>query len=275
MAPGRLSLLLVLEITIAGRAAGNRERPACADPANEYRQSTLGAPRIHGELLKLGFEVAQSTVAKYMIKRWGPPSQGWRTFLQNHAPDIGAMDLFVVPTISFNLLYAFAIVRLDRRKLVWINVTRNPTAEWIARQLTEAFPGMGRHVTSSAIMTASMATSPCAAFVPWASGTSQQRRLRLGRMALLNGWSAQSGASASITSSSLARRTCVGSCKVTSTITIKSGPIGRWPKMHLLSARFSRSGRLRHTLFSAAFITNMFEFEFSVQTGLHHQYARI
>jgi transposase InsO family protein len=99
-----------------------------------------GAPRIHGELLKLGFEVAQSTVAKYMIKRWGPPSQGWRTFLRNHAPDIAAMDLFVVPTIGFSLLYAFVIVRLDRRELVSINVTPNPTAEWIARQLTEAFP---------------------------------------------------------------------------------------------------------------------------------------
>ena len=63
-----------------------------------------GAPRIHGELLKLGFSVAQSTVAKYMVKRRGPPSQGWRTFLQNHAPDIAAMDLFVVPTIGFELL---------------------------------------------------------------------------------------------------------------------------------------------------------------------------
>src|SRR6202047_1067579 len=99
-----------------------------------------GAPRIHGELLKLGFELAQSSVAKYMVKRRGPPSQGWRTFLHNHAPDIAAMDLFVVPTIGFNLLYAFIIVRLDRRGLVWINVTTNPTAEWIARQLTEAFP---------------------------------------------------------------------------------------------------------------------------------------
>jgi transposase InsO family protein len=75
-----------------------------------------------------------------MIKRRGPPSQGWRTFLRNHAPDIAAMDLFVVPTIGFNLLYAFVIVRLDRRDLVWINVTANPTAEWIARQITEAFP---------------------------------------------------------------------------------------------------------------------------------------
>ena len=99
-----------------------------------------GAPRIHGELLKLGFAVAQSSVAKYMVKRRGPPSQGWRTFLYNHAPDIAAMDLFVVPTIGFDLLYALIIVRLDRRGLVWINVTTNPTAEWIARQLTEAFP---------------------------------------------------------------------------------------------------------------------------------------
>jgi transposase InsO family protein len=99
-----------------------------------------GAPRIHGELLKLGFEVAQSSVAKYMVKRRGPPSQGWRTFLRNHAPDIAAMDLFVVPTIGFDLLYVFVIVRLDRRDLVWINVTAHPTAEWVARQITEAFP---------------------------------------------------------------------------------------------------------------------------------------
>ena len=99
-----------------------------------------GAPRIHGELLKLGFEVAQSSVAKYMVKRHGPPSQRWRTFLRNHAPDIAAMDLFVVPTIGFNLLYGFIIVRLDRRRLVWVAVTTNPTAEWIARQISEAFP---------------------------------------------------------------------------------------------------------------------------------------
>jgi hypothetical protein len=78
-----------------------------------------GAPRIHGELLKLGFEVAQSSVAKYMVERHGPPSQGWRTFLRNHAPDIAAMDLFIVPTIGFKLLYAFVVVRLNRRELVW------------------------------------------------------------------------------------------------------------------------------------------------------------
>src|SRR6202140_4278573 len=102
-----------------------------------------GAPRIHGELLKLGFSVAQSTIATYMVKRRGPPSQGWRTFLRNHAPDIAAMDFFVVPTIGFRILYGFVIVRLHRRDLVWINVTTNPTAEWVARQVTEAFPWDG------------------------------------------------------------------------------------------------------------------------------------
>jgi transposase InsO family protein len=102
-----------------------------------------GAPRIHGELLKLGFEVAQSSVAKYMVKRRGPPDQGWPTFLRNCAPDIAAMDFVVVPTIGFDLLYAFVIVRIDRRELVWINVTKTPTAEWVARQITEAFPWDG------------------------------------------------------------------------------------------------------------------------------------
>jgi transposase InsO family protein len=103
-----------------------------------------GAPRIHGELLKLGFEVAQSTVAKYMKRqRRRPPSQGWRTFLRNHLPDMAGMDFFGVPTLGFDLLYAFVIIRLDRRLLVWSNVTRHPTAEWVSRQITEAFPWDG------------------------------------------------------------------------------------------------------------------------------------
>ena len=99
-----------------------------------------GSPRIHGEFLKLGYKVAQSTVAKYMPRRQAPPSQGWRTFLRNHAPDIAAIDLFVVPTIGFRVLYGLVIVNLARRRLVWVNVTAHPTAEWIARQITEAFP---------------------------------------------------------------------------------------------------------------------------------------
>ena len=84
--------------------------------------------------------VSRWSVAKYMVKRCGPPSQGWRTFLRNHAPDIVAMDPFVVPTIGFDLLYGLVIVRLARRDLVWIDVTSHPTAEWVARQITEAFP---------------------------------------------------------------------------------------------------------------------------------------
>ena len=106
-----------------------------------------GAPRIHGELLRLGFEVAQSNVAKYRVKRSGPPGQGWRTFLQNRAPDIAAMDLLIVPTIGFDLLYALVIIRLQRRDLVWINVTTHPTAEWMA-----AFPwNDGRNLPFGAV----------------------------------------------------------------------------------------------------------------------------
>ena len=99
-----------------------------------------GAPRIHGELLKLGFEVAQSTVSKYMAKRRGPPSQGWRTFLRNHADAIAAIDLCVVPTLTFERLFAFVVLGHGRRQLLWFAVTRNPTAEWLAQQILEAFP---------------------------------------------------------------------------------------------------------------------------------------
>ncbi len=99
-----------------------------------------GAPRIHGELLKLGFEVAQSTVARYMCHRFGPPSQGWRTFLSNHADGIAAVDLFVLPTVAFQILYCLVILRHGRRFWMSFGVTSNPTAEWISRQITEAFP---------------------------------------------------------------------------------------------------------------------------------------
>src|SRR5262245_8535425 len=99
-----------------------------------------GAPRIRGELLKLGFRVAQSTVAKYMAKRGDPSGQRWSTFLHNHAPHIAAMDLLVVPTVSFVQLSVLVIVRLARWELVWINVTRHPTAVWAAQQTTAAFP---------------------------------------------------------------------------------------------------------------------------------------
>src|SRR5438445_7621796 len=98
-----------------------------------------GAPRIHGELLKLGIDVGQTTVAKYLAKHRRPPSQRWRTFLRNHAYGIASMDLFVVPTISFQLLYGLLILQHGRRQILWLGVTAHPTADWIAQQLTEAY----------------------------------------------------------------------------------------------------------------------------------------
>ena len=99
-----------------------------------------GASRIHGELLMLGFDVAQSTVSKYMARPSRPPSQTWKTFLQSHAEAIVAIDMCVIPTLTFDLLFAFLIVGHGRRQLLWYEVARHPTAEWLARQITEAFP---------------------------------------------------------------------------------------------------------------------------------------
>jgi transposase InsO family protein len=99
-----------------------------------------GAPRIHGELLKLGIEVSQSTVAKYIVNRLGQPGQSWMTFLRNHTAEITAADLLVVPTIGFKLLYCLVLLEHGRRKFVHCAVTAHPTAEWVTRQITEAFP---------------------------------------------------------------------------------------------------------------------------------------
>jgi transposase InsO family protein len=99
-----------------------------------------GAPRFHGELLKLGIEIAESTVAKYMIKCPRRPGQSWRTFLRNHADGIAAVDFFIVPTIGFRLLYCLVLLSHGRRHLTYYAVTAHPTAEWVAQQMVEAFP---------------------------------------------------------------------------------------------------------------------------------------
>jgi len=99
-----------------------------------------GAPRIHGELLKLGFDVSERTVSRYILRHPKPPSQTWRTFLENHVGCLASMDLFVVPTAAFRLLYGFIILRHDRRRIVHFGVTQQPTSTWIAQQITEAFP---------------------------------------------------------------------------------------------------------------------------------------
>ena len=129
MAPGWISIVLALEIQ-----AARRETEVLLEIRRLIRKMSLanpfwGAPRIHGELLKLGVVVGQTSVAKYMARRRGGSSQGWRTFLRNHAHGIASMDLFVVPTLSFRLLYCFVILRHRRRGIIWLGVTANPTIE--------------------------------------------------------------------------------------------------------------------------------------------------
>jgi len=142
-----------------------------------------GASRIHGELLMLGFEVAQSTVSKYMVRGGPSPSQSWKTFLRNHAEAIAAIDMCVVPTLTFDHLFAFLVLSHGRRQLLWFEVTRHPTAEWLARQITEAFPwasapaylvrdndGAYGHVFTSRARAMGIRDRPISRRSPWQNG---------------------------------------------------------------------------------------------------------
>jgi putative transposase len=128
------------------KSRGRNGRPgASADVRALIRELSTanplwGAPRIHGELQKLGVSVSQSTVAKYMRRHPRPPSQTWRTFLANHASQIMAVDLFVVPTVTFRMLFVLVILAHERRRIVHMAVTDHPTAAWTAQQLRNAFP---------------------------------------------------------------------------------------------------------------------------------------
>ena len=139
-----------------------------------------GAPRIHGELLKLGIEIGETSVAKYMGRRQTPPSQTWRTFLENHAKDLVSVDVFTVPTIRFQVLYVFLVIAHDRRRIVHVNVTAHPTAEWTAQQLRDAFPWnqVPRYLLrdrdqifgptfQTAVETLGINDVPCAPHSPW------------------------------------------------------------------------------------------------------------
>ena len=123
----------------SGRPSAGRE---ISDLIRQMSSGNLlwGTPRIHGELLKLGIEVSQATVAKYMVRRRGAPSPTWRSFLRNQAQGIAAIDMFVVASASFRLLYVMNILAHDRRNIVHTAVTEHPTAAWLSRQVTEAFP---------------------------------------------------------------------------------------------------------------------------------------
>src|SRR5215472_350523 len=145
--------------------------------------SLWGATKIHGELLKLGIAVAQSTVSVYMVPRRDRPLQTWRTFLGNHMEGIASIDLFVVPTITFQHLFALLVLGHKRRQLLWFAVTCNPTAEWLARQITEAFPWTRHRSISFATMTEPSAPCSKLASERWVFGISRRRSARPGRTA--------------------------------------------------------------------------------------------
>lgn len=101
---------------------------------------TWGAPRIHGELLKLGIDISESSVTKYLVRSGKPPSQTWRTFLENHVSQLVSVDFFTVPTIRFQVLYVFLVLAHDRRRILHFNVTAHPTAEWTGQWLPRSLP---------------------------------------------------------------------------------------------------------------------------------------
>jgi hypothetical protein len=151
-----------------------------------FENPLWGAPKIHGDLLKLGIEVAQSTVSIYMVPRRDRPLQTWKSFLCNHMEGIASIDLFVVPTIAFERLFAFLVLGHRRRQLLWIAVTRNPAAEWLARQITEAFPGTAHRNISFATMTEHLAPHSRPACEQWASGIGPPRSARPGKTDMLS-----------------------------------------------------------------------------------------
>jgi transposase InsO family protein len=132
-------------------------------------------------------EVAQSTVSKYMVRGRNPLSQSWKTFLQNHADGITAIDICVVPTVSFDLLFAFLVLGHGRRQLLWFEVTQHPTAEWLARQITEAFPWASApaylvrdndraygHVFTSRVRAMGIRDRPISPRSPWRNGIAER-----------------------------------------------------------------------------------------------------
>jgi transposase InsO family protein len=150
----------------------------------------------------LGFEVAQSAVSKYTVRGRTPPSQSWKTFLQNHAQAIAAIDLCVVPTLTFDRLFALLVLGHGRRQLLWVEVTRHPTAEWLARQITEAVPwtsppaylvrdndGAYGHVFTSRVRAMGVRDRPISPASPWQNGNAERligtvRRECLDRMVI-------------------------------------------------------------------------------------------
>src|SRR5262249_46517793 len=137
--------------------------------------------------LKLGYEVAQSTVSKYMVRGGRPPSQSWKTFLRNHAEAIAAIDMCLVPTLSFERLFAFLVLSHGRRQLLWFEVSRHLTAAWLARQITEAFPWASApaylvrdndraygHVFTTRVAAMGIRDRPISPGSPWQNGIAER-----------------------------------------------------------------------------------------------------
>src|SRR5262245_53761329 len=136
-----LSVVLDLESwSWPTRASTGVQRDSATDSEVSRDNPLWGAPRIHGELLKLGIDIGETSVGKYLVRRRNPPSQTWKTFLENHIQSMVSIDFFTVPTIRFQVLYVLLVLAHDRRRIVHFNVTAHPTAEWTAQQLREAFP---------------------------------------------------------------------------------------------------------------------------------------
>ena len=118
-------------------------RFATSSAASAEKIPAWGAPRIHGELLKLGINIGETSVSKYLVRNRKPPSQTWRTFLENHLKSLVSVDFFTVPTIRFKILYVFLVLAHERRRILHFAVTAHPTAEWTAQQLREKVSGLG------------------------------------------------------------------------------------------------------------------------------------
>ena len=184
-----------------------------------------GAPRIHGEMLKLGIEVSQATVGRYLPRRPKVPSPTWRSFLHNHMHDTAAVDMFVVVAARFQLLYALVVLSHERRKVIHFDVTQNPTQVWLARQITEAFPWD----TAPRFLLRDRDTSYGQIFRDRVQAMAIEQVVTAtrspGRMLMSSASSARSAANVSITSSSSMSVTCAVCCRRTSSITTEAGRI--------------------------------------------------
>jgi hypothetical protein len=190
-----------------------------------------GAPRIHGELLKLGFDVSQATVGRCLPWRSKAPSPTWRSFLHNHRHDTAAIDMFVVVTARFQLLYALLVLGHERRKVVHFDVTQNPTQGWLARQITEAFPGN----TAPRFLLRDRDASYAQTFRDRVQAMAIEEVVTAPRSPWQNAYaeriSARSAGNVSITSSSSTSVTCAECCRHTLSITTEAERISRSAKI--------------------------------------------